>query len=329
MASLIACLGLVLSTQNTNAQTISDFENLTLSPNTYFDGSDMSGNHNNMTFTTTFISGDANYINVFDTSFSAAYGYWLDGFAFSNMTDSVTSGASNRFSSRAGGGVNNSNNYIASQNNSTIVLTGAAANNTVNGVYITNSTYTANSMRDGDSFAKQFGGASGNDEDWFLLTIKGYTGGVLTSDSVNFYLADYRFTNNNLDYIVKDWQWVDLNSLGNIDSVFFSLTSSDTGSFGMNTPAIFCLDNFNDQTVGINKFALNNEFSFYPNPAEDILNINMAIANEVVSIIDITGKIVLTKINLNEGINKINISALKRGIYFIKTSDNVQRFIKQ
>jgi hypothetical protein len=34
-------------------------------------------------------------------------------------------------------------------------------------------TYAALSMRDGDGFAKQFGGASGDDPDYFLLTITG------------------------------------------------------------------------------------------------------------------------------------------------------------
>ena len=113
-----------------------------------------------------------------------------------------------------------------SKNNSIINLTGAAANNTVTGMHITNTTYAANSMRDGDAFSKQFGGASGNDQDWFLLTIKGYTAGNETTDSVNFYLADYRFADNSQDYIIKDWQWVDLTSLGNVDSLSFSLNSS-------------------------------------------------------------------------------------------------------
>ncbi len=323
-----ACLGLVLSIQNINAQTVSDFENLTLSPNTYWDGSDMSGTHVNKKFSTVFTSGDANYINVFDTTFGAP-GYWLSGFAYSNMTDSTTSGSGNRFSARAGSGANSSSNYIASQNNSTIVLTGAAANNTVKGLYITNSTYAANSMRDGDAFAKQFGGASGNDADWFLLTIKGYTGGNLTTDSVDFYLADYRFSNNAQDYIVKDWQWVDLTSLGNIDSVYFVLTSSDNGTFGMNTPGVFCLDNFNDQSVGINEFIVENNFNFYPNPVQNILNVKSEEIITSLSIIDITGKELLNQSNFSTNTIQVDLSSLKQGVYFIRVNNVTQRFIKQ
>jgi hypothetical protein len=325
---LLACLGLMLPTQNINAQTVSDFENLTLSPNTYFDGSDMLGTHNAGIFTTTFISGDASYLNVYDTTFSAAYGYWSEGFAYSNMTDSITSGAGNKFSSRAGSGYNNSDNYVVANNNSTIILSGAAANNTVSGFFISNSTYAANSMRDGDSFAKQFGGTSGNDADWFLLTIKGYTGGNLTTDSVDFYLADYRFSNNAQDYIVKDWRWIDLTFLGAVDSLYFSLSSSDVGSFGMNTPSFFCMDNFNDQSVGTKELTFNANFYFYPNPAQNSINIKLEKAIDFISIIDVTGKTVFTASNLNEGINQLNISELTSGIYFIKANNSVQRFIK-
>ena len=68
---------------------------------------------------------------------------------------------------------------------------------------------------------------------------------MLGTDSVDFYLADYRFADNSEDYIVKDWTFVSLEALGDVDSLLFSLTSTDNDSmFGMNTPAYFCMDNF-------------------------------------------------------------------------------------
>ncbi|PCJ23814.1 MAG: hypothetical protein COA97_10860 [Flavobacteriales bacterium] len=334
MAGFI-CLGLVLSSQNTNAQTVSDFEGLTLSSNSFWDGSDMSGTHNNGLFTSTFMSGDAIYPNVYDTSFSLAFGFWSTGFAYSNMTDSTTSGSGNLYSARTAEGVNGSSNYvIANTSNQCIVnLTGAAANNTVSGVYITNGTYPAISMRDGDAFAKQFGGASGNDPDWFKLTIWGYTGGNLTTDSVEFYLADYRFTNNAQDYIVKDWNWVDLTPLGTIDSVIFVLTSSDNGAFGMNTPSFFALDNFNDQTVSVSELIAETNFSVYPNPTKN--NVSIKLENDVrlLQIIDVTGKVIITQSNIAKGIHSLDLRDLNNGIYFIKIIANrqvkVERIIKQ
>ena len=109
----------------------------------------------------------------------------------------------------------------------------------------TNTTYAVLSMLNGDSFAKKFGGAGGGDADYFLLTITGYdglgaTGGAI--GSVPFYLADYRFADDALDYVVRDWESVDLSTLIGASSLGFSFASSDTGTFGINTPTYFAMD---------------------------------------------------------------------------------------
>lgn len=308
------------------AQVVSDFENLVLNSESYFDGSDLSGNHNNGIFTSVFSSGTADFINVFDTTWGAP-GFWSKGFAYSNKTDSSTSGYGNLYSAKAASGVLGSSNYIVSNNNSVIKLKGIALNTIVKGFYVTNSTYAANSMRDGDSFAKKFGSSNDaagnpdgtNGEDWFLLTIKGYNGGVLKSDSVNFYLADFRFSNNSQDYIVTNWEWVDLTSLGSIDSLYFKLTSSDVGSFGMNTPSFFCIDNFNQQNVNVKpNTELKEKLTFYPNPVKDVLNINSQNDIKQVYIIDVSGKIVKSiSYALLKNI-QIDLSGLNEGIYFTK-----------
>jgi hypothetical protein len=110
----------------------------------------------------------------------------------------------------------------------------------VQSVYVTNSTYAALSMRDGDSFSKQFGGDGGDEPDWFKLSVYGTdAGGSLLPQSVEFYLADYRF---DADYIIDAWTLVDLSSLAGAKRLHFNLSSSDVGEFGMNTPATFAID---------------------------------------------------------------------------------------
>jgi hypothetical protein len=306
-----------------------DFEDLGFSASDeMWDGSDLTGAPNTYDYISSFTDADAMFSNVWNSQWS----YWSEGFIYSNQTDSTTSGSGNIYSARAGSG-KNSDNYLVSKNNSIINLTGAAANNTVTGMHITNTTYAANSMRDGDAFSKQFGGASGNDQDWFLLTIKGYTAGNETTDSVNFYLADYRFADNSQDYIVKDWQWVDLTSLGNVDSLSFSLNSSDAGAFGINTPAFFAIDNLNDQTVSIKDFENELSFSIFPNPTEGNLTINLENDVNSIQVIDVTGKIIISEKNISKGYKSMNLTSLNAGVYFIKvTSENdtkVQRLIKQ
>jgi hypothetical protein len=118
-------------------------------------------------------------------------------------------------------------------------------------LYVTNNDSAYYSILNGDAFSKKFGGNSGNEQDWFMLTITGkdVDGGV--TGTVDFYLADYRFVDNDADYIVNTWQYVDLTSLGAVKSLEFSLSSSDVGDWGMNTPAYFALDTLVYQPVSV------------------------------------------------------------------------------
>jgi len=220
------------------AQTVSTFENLTLATDTFWDGSDLTGS---------FTSGNAQFLNDYSTSFMS----W-SGFVYSNKKDTATAGYGNQYSAVTGGGYSNSANYVVADDygNAKVKLTGSAVGKPVIGFYVTNTTYTYLSMKNGDQFAKKFGGASGADEDWFMLRAIGWLNGALKQQSVDFYLADYRFADSTQDYIVRNWTWLDLQALGDVDSLQFLLTSSDTAFGFMNTPAYFAMDNFttSDQT---------------------------------------------------------------------------------
>jgi hypothetical protein len=98
-------------------------------------------------------------------------------------------------------------------------------------------------MENGDDFfATKFGGEDGDAADFFILTISGLDASEVVTGSVEFVLADYRFEDNADDYIVTDWSWVDLSSLGSVSGLAFSLASSDTGGGFINTPAYFAMD---------------------------------------------------------------------------------------
>lgn len=216
------------------AQTVSSFDDLPLAPDTYWDGSAMPNG-------TTFENGNAIFPNFFSIDFG---GYWVSGWAYSSMRDSTTAGFGNLYSARTGIGYDGSSQYAVGTYDAKITFNESATGKVVSGFYVTNATVTTLSMEQGDAFAKKFGGSSGDDPDWFKLVARGYLNGVLLEDSVEFYLADYRFADNNLDYIIKSWEWMDLTSLGNVDSLILALSSSDTGDFGMNTPYYFCMDHF-------------------------------------------------------------------------------------
>ena len=92
-------------------------------------------------------------------------------------------------------------------------------------------------MINGDGYAKKFGKG-----DWFKLTITGYDADDQVTGTKEYYLADLR--DEATAYIINDWRYVDLSSLGKVKKLGFELSSSDTGDYGMNTPAYFCFDNF-------------------------------------------------------------------------------------
>ncbi len=321
-------LVLLLSTV-ANSQTIATFDDLTL-PNsdTFYVNYTASGTD------VGFTDGLAHFPCFYDTAFG---GYWGSGFAYSNKHDSVTSGSVNQYSAKTAIGYAGSAKYlVAYGTQNKITLMGAALGKSVDGFYITNNTYAYNSMKNGDAFAKKFGDTTGNAPDWFKLVIRAYSGGTLKPDSVEFYLADYRFVNNDSDYIVRTWDWVNLLPLGHTDSLQLSLSSSDTGSFGMNTPAYFCLDNFttNETSVSVQNLEPISFTSIYPNPATNFicLNFNNSTVYKNIIISDISGKII-SSFNSQNNIVNFNIHDIPSGLYFVTifkgtTSERLQ-FIKQ
>ncbi len=205
-----------------------NFEDLSLPPDSF---------HN----TTPFSSGGAGFNNSF--SQFPTFSIW-DGFAYSNMTDTTTPGLDNQFSAIPGHGAGNSPNYgIGFLGGLVPTITLPSGVDPVS-IDVTNTTYAYFSMLEGDFFAKKFGGESGDDPDFFTLTITGKDGANSTVGHIDFQLADFTFANNSLDYIVNDWTTIDLSSLIGSQTLEFTFASTDNDPvFGMNTPAYVAVDN--------------------------------------------------------------------------------------
>jgi hypothetical protein len=290
------------------SQTTIDFEELILPNESWWVGA--GGTENG------FLSNNAFFPTYYDTAFG---GYWGSGFAYSNTTDSITSGFLNMYSSKAGSGHESSVNYAVNYDDGYFLP--GQMNGTYNfelqEVYITNNTFAFNSMRDGDDYAKKFGGVSGNDPDFFSVSFNGFLSGQSVGTPVVFYLADFRFNDNTLDYIVRNWTRVDLSALGTVDSVTFHFESSDIGDFGINTPLYFCMDDLKINAVpnAILDFESNN-FTIFPNPASDFIQFKAS--QNAISKIDLytlTGQFIRSYSNANE---PIIISDLPMGMYLIK-----------
>ena len=219
----------MLALSSLSIANIATFDDLSLAPGTYENGATLSGG---------FVSDGLGFNNTYDATFDS----WA-GFGYSSIQDGTTAGFGNQYAAKPGLAHSGNNYGIAFEDSFTPVTPtiSVPVGLSVSGLYVTNTTYAYFSMLDGDFFAKKFGGASGNDADWFKLTATGFNG-VSTTGTADFYLADFRDSNNSNDYIVSDWQYFDLSGLGSATTIQFSLSSSDNGTFGMNTPAYFAID---------------------------------------------------------------------------------------
>ncbi|HTN45376.1 MAG TPA: DUF4465 domain-containing protein [Flavipsychrobacter sp.] len=331
-----------LAATGASAQNVVDFESLTLPKTDTFyvnysnPGQDVGFNENGVHFQC-----------YYDTAWG---GLWSNGFSYSNMTDSISSGYTNQYAAKTAKGYSGSANYAVYWDGygakAKIILPAGiplkTTGTTVYGFYVTNSTYAYNSMRDGDFAAKKFGDTTGTGSglpqgkypDWFKLTVQAYANGSLLNDSVDFFLADYRFNDDDSDYIVNDWRWVDLSVFStSVDSLQFTLTSSDNGQFGMNTPAYFCMDNFgallSADVPATSKLAA----KIYPNPVANELHVEVSDhAVKTVYLTDLTGKRLATY-TVSEKHIVIHTAQLSDGMYLIQLDNGkqiaTQRFIKQ
>ena len=206
-----------------NAETVTvDFEGINLAKDSYDNGVSAGG---------AFSFSGFSFCNNYDTT----YGSW-DGYSISTMTSTAFSSyVTDQWNSCVGCGADNSLTYAVCYYSSWATVPNYIVNNegktfTPQSVAITNAAYAFSSMLNGDSYAKKF-----TEADWFKLTFKGEKNGQQTG-TVDVYLAKGGM-------VVFTWKTIDLTPLGEVDNITFSLESSDTGSWGMNTPAYFCMDN--------------------------------------------------------------------------------------
>ena len=210
-----------------------DFEDVALGSNSYWQGEE---GENEM------YSGGWYFTNYY----SSYYSFW-GGFTASNRTDLTQTGLNAQYTAAAGAGYDGSTQYAVAytMGAQTDVYAADGSSQTITGCYVSNNLWAYNNMLYGDATATAFGGPTGNDPDWFKLTATGKNAAGQTVGTLDFYLADYRFANNAEDYVLNTWEWFDLSPLGEVARISFSLSSSKNDSYGMITPAYFCMDDFN------------------------------------------------------------------------------------
>ena len=100
--------------------------------------------------------------------------------------------------------------------------------------YVNLQSYAYYSMEYGDSFARAFNRTG----DKYTLTIHG----VAPDDSEKTVVVELASCDNGNLTINRGWRYVDLSPLGEVNEIYFTMKSTDEGSWGDNTPEYFCLD---------------------------------------------------------------------------------------
>lgn len=71
---------------------------------------------------------------------------------------------------------------------------------------------------------------------WVDLVATGYNGDKTETSTVRIRLAEG-------EQVLADWRNFDLSELGTVTKVAFTMESNDSGEYGLNVPAFFCIDN--------------------------------------------------------------------------------------
>jgi hypothetical protein len=229
LVSLVSCA----ASLSARADVVVDFEDLKVPVSGHFNG-DPGSLPPGQSVNTPWTSAGVSFSNTFgiDSYGGFDYEYWY-GFSYSNAANTTNPAFENQYASYPGGGYQSSRYAVAYADGATITLPVAT---TVAGMWIANTTYAALTMRDGDQYGFAAPLPAGG---WFATTATGKLAGVAT-DTATFYLADLR--GGSAPGIRATWAWFDLTALGTVDTIEFAFDGSDQGTFGLNTPAYFAMD---------------------------------------------------------------------------------------
>lgn len=166
-------------------------------------------------------------VATFCTSYSV---YYWSGYAISNRTATSFDAATltpDQYNNVVGTAKSGQNFCVVNTRGETINFSTPTL---VRGLHYTNSAYTANSIVNGDAYS----GAAFEQSDWLTCTVIG-TKADGSQSTVDISLA------KDGSY-VADWQYADLSTLGEVESLAFSFSGSRSNEWGVLTPAYICID---------------------------------------------------------------------------------------
>lgn len=112
---------------------------------------------------------------------------------------------------------------------------------TLKGLWYCNSAYTYGVMQNGNAFGKDGVAVSLKDANgYFEVILECYNAAGTLIATKTRKLAEYRSTETQVEPVTT-WTYWDIN-VPNVKTVKFNFQGSDTGDYGLNTPAYICID---------------------------------------------------------------------------------------
>ncbi len=161
----------------------------------------------------------------------------------------------------------------------------------------------------------------------------------LIIEGVNNSEATFKINSNTSWAVTSNQDWLTINSTtgsGNSTIILIAKTNSTPSNriaiitVTSETFSEIVIVTQNVNTTEVDKFP-KNTILLYPNPVHSIINIKYAKPNSIISIYDVSGKLVYSK-QMNKKKEAINIGNLRNGVYFIKFDNHKKkityRFIK-
>ncbi|MCM1292045.1 MAG: DUF4465 domain-containing protein [Bacteroides sp.] len=102
--------------------------------------------------------------------------------------------------------------------------------------------YLYGTVTQGNAFGNDPGKTLKEVNGWFKMTVTGYDATGNTTGTVEKYICDYRNSVAPVE-IADTWHVLDLSSLGRVNKLKFNFSGSDTGAWGLSTPAYMAIDN--------------------------------------------------------------------------------------
>lgn len=182
------------------------------------------------------------------------------------------------------------------------------------GMYVNLNSYAYYSIVDGDSFARAF-----TNNDKFTLTIHGVAPDE-SEKTIDVTLAEYK--NGDLT-TTRGWKYVDLTELGTVNELYFTMSSTDSGTYGMNTPGYFCIDKLSVSPAedGVGTTAIDRDgVDIAYNRATKTVKVT---GTDFAVIYDVAGSMVMSS---NDGI--FDVSSLPAGVYIVRAGNHQLKIAK-